>query len=208
MAEPTDTPRGTRSRPGNLFAAGRLRSDPAGNLRDGVPQPLPGAVDQKTGWVLLGDYGPDAGADRTRNRGPDGHVELNDGKRRRATTAGPTASRTTRPSTTTTTSPREPQAQKFDCAEPGQRLAQQYGPSRAPAGARCRRRCGWARVEPRTVARPRLRPGRRADRRPANIYDESQPDRRQKFPPYYDGEWFIAEWNLGWIKTGNARTFG
>ena len=33
-------------------------------------------VDQKTGWVLMGDYGPDAGAANP-SRGPQGSVEFN-----------------------------------------------------------------------------------------------------------------------------------
>ena len=33
-------------------------------------------VDEKTGWVLMGDYGPDAGSTDP-NRGPQGSVEYN-----------------------------------------------------------------------------------------------------------------------------------
>ena len=42
----------------------------------GFRNPFRITVDQKTGWVLMGDYGPDAGSTDP-NRGPQGSVEFN-----------------------------------------------------------------------------------------------------------------------------------
>ena len=54
--------------PGRQHVPGRHRPDAARDLRDGLPQPVPDHVDQKTGWVLMGDYGPDAGSDEPEPR--------------------------------------------------------------------------------------------------------------------------------------------
>ncbi len=42
----------------------------------GFRNPFRITVDPKTGWLLLGDYGPDAGSTNP-NRGPQGSVEFN-----------------------------------------------------------------------------------------------------------------------------------
>ena len=41
---------------------------------------------------------------------------------------------------------------------------------------------------------------RRPDGRPGYDYDETA-DSTTKFPRFYDGQWFIGEWNNDWIKT-------
>ena len=70
--------RRTRSRTGNLFP--RLRTRQNQTLPEiyamGFRNPFRIHVDQKTGWVLMGDYGPDAGSTDP-NRGPQGSVEYN-----------------------------------------------------------------------------------------------------------------------------------
>ena len=60
---------------GNLFAPGtaRTRSEV---YAMGLRNPFRFAVDPKTGWVFLGDYGPDAPAANP-DRGPAGQVEFN-----------------------------------------------------------------------------------------------------------------------------------
>lgn len=67
---------GTYSIPGgNLFAPGTMQTRPE-IYAMGFRNPFRFAVDRKTGWVFLGDYGPDApSADP--NRGPGGQVEIN-----------------------------------------------------------------------------------------------------------------------------------
>ena len=53
--------RRTRSRPATCSPTGTAQ-DAARDLRDGLPQPVPLHGRPETGWVLMGDYGPDAGA--------------------------------------------------------------------------------------------------------------------------------------------------
>ena len=60
---------------GNMFAPGRWARKPE-IYAMGFRNPFRFAVDKKTGWVYLGDYGPDAGGANP-NRGPGGQVEFN-----------------------------------------------------------------------------------------------------------------------------------
>ncbi|WP_024754416.1 ThuA domain-containing protein [Streptomyces exfoliatus] len=60
---------------GNLFAAGTAKTRPE-IYAMGFRNPFRFAVDPKTGWISLGDYGPDAGA-ADPDRGPEGTVEWN-----------------------------------------------------------------------------------------------------------------------------------
>jgi cytochrome c len=60
---------------GNLFAPGQMGTRPE-IYAMGFRNPFRFAVDQATGWVYLGDYGPDAGGPNA-NRGPGGQVEFN-----------------------------------------------------------------------------------------------------------------------------------
>ncbi|WP_251840720.1 ThuA domain-containing protein [Oceanitalea stevensii] len=60
---------------GNLFAPGTELTRPE-IYGMGFRNPFRFAVDKETGWVHLGDYGPDAGAANP-NRGPGGQVEFN-----------------------------------------------------------------------------------------------------------------------------------
>ncbi len=60
---------------GNLFAPGQMGTKPE-IYAMGLRNPFRFSVDQKTGWVYLADYGPDAGA-AVPGRGSDGRVEWN-----------------------------------------------------------------------------------------------------------------------------------
>ena len=73
----------------------------------GFRNPFRFTVDPETGWVLMGDYGPDASTTNA-NRGPQGSRRVQRAHEARATTAGRTASATTRRTTTTTSRPRRP----------------------------------------------------------------------------------------------------
>src|SRR5215207_1513738 len=67
---------GTYSIPeGNLFAPGTMGTRPEVYAM-GFRNPFRFAVDDRTGWVYLGDYGPDAGG-ADPDRGPGGQVEFN-----------------------------------------------------------------------------------------------------------------------------------
>ncbi|HYI20395.1 MAG TPA: PKD domain-containing protein, partial [Solirubrobacteraceae bacterium] len=60
---------------GNLFPAGQMGTRPEVYAM-GFRNPFRFAVDDETGWVYLGDYGPDAGGPSA-TRGPGGQVEFN-----------------------------------------------------------------------------------------------------------------------------------
>jgi glucose/arabinose dehydrogenase/PKD repeat protein len=60
---------------GNLFAPGTMGTRPEVYAM-GFRNPFRFAVDDQTGWVYLGDYGPDAGGPDP-DRGPGGQVEFN-----------------------------------------------------------------------------------------------------------------------------------
>ena len=53
---------------------------------------------------------------------------------------------------------------------------------------------------------PRRR--RRPDRRHALLLRRGQSDSDTKFPQFYDGQWFIGEWNNDWIKTATLNNQG
>ena len=60
---------------GNLFAPGTMGTRPE-IYAMGLRNPFRMTVDQETGWVYVGDYGPDA-VQEDPNRGPAGYVEWN-----------------------------------------------------------------------------------------------------------------------------------
>ncbi|WP_214417035.1 ThuA domain-containing protein [Sphaerisporangium fuscum] len=60
---------------GNLFAPGTAKTRPE-IYAMGFRNPFRFAVDKDTGWISVGDYGPDAGGANP-NRGPEGTVEWN-----------------------------------------------------------------------------------------------------------------------------------
>ena len=120
--------------------------------------------------------------------------------RRRATTAGRTASATTSPYNdfdfATRTSGAEVRLRRA-----GQRLAQQHGP--APT---CRRRIGATRLDGLHARRTRALPGLGTGGAPMGgprYHFDAEPRLPRKFPAFYDNKWFIAEWNNGWIKTAD-----
>ncbi|GAA3009211.1 ThuA domain-containing protein [Streptosporangium longisporum] len=69
-------PDGTYTVPaGNLFAPGTAKTRPE-IYAMGFRNPFRFSVDKNTGWISVGDYGPDAGSANA-NRGPEGTVEWN-----------------------------------------------------------------------------------------------------------------------------------
>ena len=147
---------------GNLFAPGQMGTKPE-IYAMGLRNPFRFSVDQKTGWVYLADYGPDANA-ADPGRGSDGRVEWNLIKRP-ATMAGRTAT-AARPFNDYDFATGQSGAD-VQLRAPGQQLAQQHGPHEPPAGGRAdalvrpRRRASRARSRRRADGRPalRVRPG-------------------------------------------------
>ncbi|MGH3434004.1 MAG: PQQ-dependent sugar dehydrogenase, partial [Thermocrispum sp.] len=175
---------------GNLFAAGTEKTRQE-IYAMGFRNPFRFAVDKQTGWVYLGDYGPDAGAANP-NRGPGGIVEFNlikeagnygwpyctgdnsvpyqDYDFATGQSAGPfdcSAPKNTSPNNTGLTDlpPVQPAWIPYD----GNSVPEFGGGSESPMGG------------------------------PVYNYD---PDLESdtKFPEYYDGKNFAYEWGRGWIK--------
>ena len=163
-------------------------------------------VDKKTGWVLMGDYGPDAGSTDP-NRGPQGSVEYNVIKaagQLRLAVLHPRERPVQRHHLHVERRRRHRQG-RLQLRRAGQRLAQQHGPDEPAAGA-SRRRCGWATPRPTPASRTSAAA---APRRAAPATTSTR--RRHsdtKFPRFYDGQWFIGEWNNDWIKTADLNNQG
>ena len=180
---------------GNLFAEpGHDEQDAARDLRDGLPQPVPVHGRPGDGLGADGRLRPGRRLDGPEPR-PAGQRRVQRRSSRPATTAGPTASARTSPTTTTTSRPASP-APKFNCDAPVNNSPNNTGLTNLPPAKPAT--CG--RATPRPTPLPAARHRRRADRRPAL---RLRPDTRSptKFPEFYDGRWFIGEWNNGWIKT-------
>ena len=142
-------------------------------------------VDQKTGWVLMGDYGPDAGSTDP-NRGPQGRVEFNVVKEP-GNYGWPYCIRENVPynDTTYTTTPVRHRQGRLQLRRAGQRLAQQHRPDEPPAG-RSRRRCGWPTPRPTPASRD-LGTGGAPTGGTRYYFDEASTP-TTKFPRFYDGQ--------------------
>ena len=165
----------------------------------GFRNPFRFTVDPKTGWVLMGDYGPDAGTTNA-NRGPQGTRRVQRASASPATTAGRTASATTSPYNdydfaTSTSGP------KFNCAAPVNNSPNNTGLTNLPPAIGADAWMGYTETDPRF---PELGTRRRPDGRPA-LPLRRRPRLDRKFPAFYDSKWFFGEWNNGWIKTVDAQ---
>ena len=177
---------------GNLFPTGTAQTRPE-IFAMGFRNPFRFTVDPVTGWVLMGDYGPDAGA-TVASRGPQGSVEYNV-----LTSAGnygwPYCIRQNTPyvdfdfATGTSGAP-------FNCANPVNNSPNNTGLTNLPPARPATMWMGYTELDTRF---PGLGNGGAPMGGPRYHYDADNPS-ASKFPEYYDGEWFIGEWNNGWIK--------
>ena len=186
---------------GNLFAARHGETRPE-IFSMGFRNPFRFTVDPETDWVLMADYGPDAGA-TVAGRGPQGSVEFN-----AIAAAGnygwPYCIRQNVPYNdydfaTNTSGP------LFNCAAPVNNSPNNTGLTNLPAARPATMWEGYTETDTRF---PALGTGGAPMGGPRYHYDPSNPS-PTKFPAFYDDKWFIAEWNNGWIKTatldGNAN---
>ena len=167
----------------------------------GFRNPFRITVDPKTGWVLLGDYGPDAGATNP-NRGPQGSVEFNVIDQP-GFYGWPYCVRTNVPYNdydfaTGTSGP------KFDCANPVNNSPNNTGLTNLPAAQPATTWHGYSERDPRF---PYLGTGGAPTGGPRYDFDPDNTN-TTKFPEFYDGKWFIGEWNNGWIKTATLNGDG
>ena len=151
-----------------------------------------------SGKVLMGDYGPDASATNP-NRGPQGSVEYN------VVTPGyygwPYCVRDNVPYNdydfaTGTSGP------KFNCAAPVNNSPNNTGLTNLPPAKPA---VGVDGLHRDRRAQPGPRHGRRPDGRPALQVRRRTSNSDTKFPAFYDKQWFIGEWNNGWIKTATLN---
>jgi cytochrome c len=173
----------------------------------GFRNPFRITVDPKTGWLLLGDYGPDAGA-TVANRGPQGSVEFNVVDQP-GFYGWPYCVRDNVPYNDFTF-PGGPSGPKFDCANPVNNSPNNTGLTNLPPAQPA---TTWHGYTERDARFPYLGTGGAPTGGPRYDYDPANPS-TTKFPEFYDGKWFIGEWNNGWIKTatlnddGSARGVG
>ena len=122
---------------GNLFPAGTAQTRPE-IYAMGFRNPFRIAIDPKTGTVLMGDYGPDAGSASAEPR-PAGHRRVEHRQPARQLRLAVLHPRQ-RARTSTTTSPTKPSGPEVQLRRAGQQLAQQHRPDQPAAGDRGDRR--------------------------------------------------------------------
>ncbi|MDA0159025.1 ThuA domain-containing protein [Solirubrobacter ginsenosidimutans] len=168
----------------------------------GFRNPFRFTVDKTTGWVLMGDYGPDAGTGNA-NRGPQGSVEYNV-----LTKAGnygwPYCIRNNVPYNdydfaTKTSGP------KFNCDAPVNNSKNNTGLTNLPPAIGASAWMGYTEQDPRFT--PDLGTGGAPMGGPRYHFDPTLSSDR-KFPAYYDNKWFVGEWNNGTIKTADLDASG
>ena len=185
---------------GNMFAPGTANTLPE-IFAMGFRNPFRITIDPHTGWVLLGNYGPDAGATNP-NRGPQGSVEFEVVKGP-GFYGWPYCVRDNVPYNdydfaNGTSGP------KFDCANPVNNSPNNTGITNLPPAIPATMWMGYTETDPRF---PNLGTGGAPTGGPRYDFDPAL-DNPAKFPEYYDRHWFIGEWNNGWIKTATLDDQG
>ncbi|MEU6643905.1 ThuA domain-containing protein [Saccharomonospora sp. NPDC046836] len=175
---------------GNLFAPGteKTRSE---IYAMGFRNPFRFAVDKETGWIYLGDYGPDAGSANP-NRGPAGTVEFNLIKEP-GNFGWPYCVGDNQPfidyDFATGTS-----GEAFDCAAPRNESPHNTGLAELPPA-----QPAWIPYDGGSV--PEFDTGGESPMG-GPVYDyDAELDFVTKFPEFYDGRNFAYEWDRGWINT-------
>ena len=178
---------------GNLFAPGTASTRPE-IFAMGFRNPFRFTVDPETGWVLVGDYGPDA-PQTVAGRGPQGSVEFNT-----VTEPGnygwPYCVRDNTPYNDYNFR-NGPSGPLFNCAAPVNNSPNNTGLTNLPPAIGADAWMGYTELDPRHV--PDLGGGGAPTGGPRYHYNPDGPP--TKFPEFYDDLWFNGEWNNGWIKT-------
>ncbi|WP_425484914.1 ThuA domain-containing protein [Amycolatopsis anabasis] len=181
---------GTYTAPaGNLFAPGTAKTRPE-IYAMGFRNPFRFAVDKQTGWVYLGDYGPDAGAANPA-RGPGGLVEFNlikgPGNYGWPYCVGDNQPYRDYDFATGQSGP------AFDCAAPKNTSPHNTGLVDLPPV-----RPAWIPYDGGSL--PEFGTGGESPMGgPVYRFDPNSPS-KTKFPEYFDGKNFAYEWDRGWIK--------
>ena len=206
--------------PGTDPGVGETYDIPEGNMFPAGPDTLPEIyamgfrnpfrfkVDEETGWALLADYGPDAGAANP-ERGPQGSVEYNV-----ITEPGnfgwPYCVRQNTPYIDGDFVPGgaanefESNGMPFDCEAPVNDSVNNTGLANLEPVEPATMWMGYSDTDARV---PGLGTGGAPMAGPRYYFDPANPS-PTKFPEEFDGKWFIAEWNNDWIKTATLDEDG
>jgi glucose/arabinose dehydrogenase len=180
---------------GNMFTPGQMGTKPE-IYAMGFRNPFRFAVDRATGWVYLGEYGPDAGA-ASPTRGPGGQVEFNlikqPGNYGWPYCTGKNDAYNKWDFGTNTG------GAKFDCNAPKNTSPNNTGlvdlPPAIPA---------WIAYDGGSI--PAFGSGSESPMGgPTYHYDATNPS-ETKFPAYFDGKNFAYEFGRAWIKTFTGGT--
>jgi cytochrome c len=175
---------------GNLFAPGTEKTRPE-IYAMGFRNPFRFAVDKETGWLYVGDYGPDAGA-ADPNRGPAGMVEFNlvkePGNFGWPYCVGDNEPYVDHDFATGTS------GEAFDCDAPVNDSPNNTGLTELPPV-----QPAWIPYDGGSV--PEFGTGGESPMGGPVYRFDADLDVDTKFPEYYDGKNFAYEWDRGWIKT-------
>ncbi|WP_019811035.1 ThuA domain-containing protein, partial [Saccharomonospora halophila] len=175
---------------GNLFEPGTDNTRPE-IYAMGFRNPFRFAVDRETGWIHLGDYGPDAGS-ADPERGPAGTVEFNlitgPGNYGWPYCVGDNQAYHEYDFATGES------GAEFDCAAPRNESPNNTGRTELPPA-----QPAWIPYDGGSV--PEFGDGGESPMG-GPVYDfDPALDSVTKFPEYYDGKNFAYEWDRGWINT-------
>ncbi|MGW4113383.1 carbohydrate-binding protein [Actinosynnema sp. NPDC004786] len=175
---------------GNLFPPGTDKTRPE-IYAMGFRNPFRFAVDKATGWIHLGDYGPDAGAANPA-RGPGGSVEFNlikgPGNYGWPYCVGDNTPYIDYDFATGTS------GGAFDCAAPKNTSPHNTGLVDLPPAQRA-----WIGYDGGSV--PEFGTGGESPMGGPTYDFDPDLDSPTKFPESFDGKTFAYEWDRGWIKT-------
>jgi len=174
---------------GNLFAPGTDKTRPE-IYAMGFRNPFRFSVDKATGWIYLGDYGPDAGAANPA-RGPGGTVEFNLIKEP-GNYGWPYCVGDNQPFVDYDFATGQSGA-PFDCAAPKNLSPHNTGLTDLPPV-----KAAWLPYDGGSV--PELGTGGESPMGGPTYHFDPALDSPTKFPRYYDGKNFSYEWDRGWIK--------
>ena len=189
---------------GNMFAPGTAQTLPE-IYAMGFRNPFRIHVDPVTDWVFMGDYGPDAGS-TSADRGPQGSVEFNIVKEP-GFYGWPYCVRENVPYhdiTYTSDAGAGTDNGLYNCAAPVNNSPNNTGLTNLPAAKPATMWMGYTETD---VRFPDLGTGGAPTGGTVYRYDEDS-DSTTKFPRFYDGQWFIGEWNNDWIKTATWNDAG
>ena len=192
---------------GNLFGPGGKHpdADPTKTRREifamGFRNPFRMSVDKRTGWVYLGEYGPDAQT-ADPNRGPQGVVEFNQirgpGNYGWPYCTGPNGEEFSYVDYDFET---RASGARFDCTAPVNESPRNTGLRELPPAEPA-----WIWYDGGTVhyngkATNEFENGGEAPMGgPVYDFDPGLAS-DVKFPESYDGQWFVGDWTRGWIKS-------